>query len=632
MTKETPPDPTENDKDKMDQELPPWLDKMAVRLWLILILATASYFFINQQQGKGEEIPYSTFKEQVKNDRVEEITLQGNIIEGRYRGAFSSNQQEAIFYSQIPPVEDLDLIPLLEDHNVVVRVKADKTEVSTLLITMIPWLIFLGLIFYTSRNMQKMNFGAGGPFGRFTKSGARRHEVKEISISFADVAGMENTKKELTEIIDYLKQPQRFQKLGAKMPRGILMMGPPGTGKTLLAKATAGEANVPFFSITGSEFVEMFVGVGASRVRDMFQSAREAAPALIFIDEIDAVGRVRGTGLGGGNDEREQTLNQILAEMDGFSDKETIVVLAATNRPDVLDPALLRPGRFDRKVTLELPKKNARKDILEVHVRKVPLDKDVDLIQIAASTVGFSGADLANLVNEAALYAASHNRDNVNMQCFDRARDKIILGTEREKLQNPTEKKRIACHESGHAITAWFLPNADPIHRITIIPHGRALGVTEQQPTEDKFNYGQHYLEERICIMLGGRCAEKLIFDEVSSGAADDLKQATHLARQMISTWGMNKELGPVSFQQSEEHPFLGREIALPKNFSEHTAEIIDEEVMHLIRDLEEKTRTLLSNHKKSLELMMDKLIELETLGEADIKSVIQSSQIVAAK
>lgn len=606
------------------EESPSLFEGLPVRLWLIFAAAMMGYILFDQESKKGEEIPYSEFKEQVRSDHVAEITIQGDYIDGLYRSITAKEDRNLSFYTQLPPVEDLDLIPLLEDHRVVVKVKADKTGWTTLLISMLPWLIFLGIMFYSMRGVQRMGMGGGGgPLGQFTKSGAKRHESEDISITFGDVAGMENTKHELQEIIDYLLVPERFQKLGAKMPRGVLMMGPPGTGKTLLAKAMAGEAKVPFFSITGSEFVEMFVGVGASRVRDMFKAARESSPSLIFIDEIDAVGRTRGTGLGGGNDEREQTLNQILSEMDGFSEKETVVVLAATNRPDVLDPALLRPGRFDRKVTLELPKKKARGEILKVHTRSVPLAEDVNLDFIAASSVGFSGADLANLVNEAALYAASNNREAVDAHCFEVARDKIILGTEREKLQNPIEKKRIACHEAGHAITASFMPNADPISRVTIIPHGRALGFTEQHPTEDKFNYGQHYLEERICIMLGGRCAEKLIFDEVSSGAADDLKQATYLARQMISTWGMNEDLGPVSFQQSEEHPFLGREVALPKNFSEHTAEKIDDEVVHLIRQSEQKTDELLLAHRVVLEKLMAALLDQESLDESEVNNIL---------
>jgi len=356
----------------------------------------------------------------------------------------------------------------------------------------------------------------------------------------------------------------------------------------------------------------------------MFEAARKTAPSVIFVDEIDAVGRVRGTGLGGGNDEREQTLNQILAEMDGFSETETVVIIAATNRPDVLDPALLRPGRFDRKVVLELPTKKARKEILDVHAKKVPLDADVDLAHVAASTVGFSGADLANLINEAALHAVRIHGETVNAECFEWAREKITLGTEREELQNEDDKKRIACHESGHALTAWLMPNADKLSRVTIIPHGRALGATEQNPEEDKLNFGQHYLEERICIMLGGRSAEQVVFDEVSSGAADDLKQATNLARQMISNWGMNKELGPVSFRQSEDHPFLGKEIAVPKNFSEHTAELIDKEVVKLIKQCENRTLKLLESHRDKLQELMGALLDKETLNEEDLKAILK--------
>lgn len=591
----------------------------------VLTMAMLIFYFSVANQSSTPEIPYSTFKNKIRSDSIAEIVIQGDTIHGLYTANEpTKNDQSHRFTTHIPPIADSELIPLLEEHHVTMKVKGrDQPLLLQVFISLIPWLLILALFFFSAKWTSKM--GMGNPLNRFNRSNARKTQGEDIKIRFDDVAGLENTKIELREIIDFLKTPEQFQELGAHIPKGVLMMGPPGTGKTMLAKATAGEAGVPFFSITGSEFVEMFVGVGASRVRDMFKSAREASPSLIFIDEIDAVGRVRGTGLGGGNDEREQTLNQILAEMDGFSDKETVVVLAATNRPDVLDPALLRPGRFDRKVALDLPQKKARLEILKVHVRNVPLAEDVNLEHIAASTVGFAGADLANLVNEAALQAARKKLHKVDKLSFELARDKIILGTEREELQNPEEQRRIACHESGHALAAWYLPHADHLRRVTIIPHGRALGVTEQNPDEDKFNYGQHYLEDRISIMLGGRCAEQLIFSEVSSGAADDLNKATQLARKMISSWGMNEGLGPVSFPQSEEHPFLGREMALPKSFSEHTAEMIDEEVVNLIKKCEKKTIDLLSDHKTELLKLMDSLLEHETLDEDALMAILQS-------
>jgi len=407
------------------------------------------------------------------------------------------------------------------------------------------------------------------------------------------------------------------------MPKGILLMGPPGTGKTLLAKAVAGQAAVPFFSISGSEFIEMFVGVGASRVRDMFAQARKEAPSIIFIDEIDSVGRVRGTGLGGGNDEREQTLNQILAEMDGFEPEEAVVVLAATNRPDVLDPALLRPGRFDRKLTLELPQLAAREMILKVHTRNVPLANPECLRDIAGRTVGMSGADLENLVNEAALKAARENRQQVSVADFEYARDRVILGSEREDVLSETEKKRIACHEAGHAVTAYYMKHSDPLRKVSIIPRGRALGVTEQMPEEDRHNVTEDYLQEKIAILLGGRLAEKLVFGDVSTGAADDLKWATQIARKMVSQWGMNEALGPVSFPQSEEHPFLGRDIAEIRNFSEDTLKRIDQEVVATIRQCELRASELLNRHRRDLDHLTEALQVHETLEDDDIRRLL---------
>jgi len=437
------------------------------------------------------------------------------------------------------------------------------------------------------------------------------------------VAGLEGAKQELREVIGFLRNPDKFRKLGAKLPKGILMMGPPGTGKTLLAKATAAEAGVPFFSISGSEFVEMFVGVGAGRVRNMFQQAREKAPALIFVDEIDSVGRVRGTGVGGGNDEREQTLNQILAEMDGFERYEPVVVLAATNRPDVLDPALLRPGRFDRKITMELPQKMARLQILKVHTRKKPMADDVDLEHLAGRTIGFSGADLENLVNEAALHAAREDKSRIEQADFEHAHDKILLGSERQEILNEDDKKRIAYHESGHALLSMFLQYADPVSKVTIIPRGRALGVTETMPVEDRVNYTQDVLEDRLCVLLGGRCSERLIFGNVSSGAADDLKQCTLLARRMITQWGMSEKLGPVNFPQHEAHPFLGMEMTMSKDFSDATAHAIDEEVEALVKKSELRALQLLQEKRAVLESLATALLQNETLSAEEIEKLI---------
>lgn len=473
--------------------------------------------------------------------------------------------------------------------------------------------------------MRKGLGGIGGGDGIFDfgKSRAKRFRRSDSQLTFDDVAGLENAKRDMREIVGYLKDPERYRKLGAKIPKGILLMGPPGTGKTLMAKAVAGEANVPFFSISGSEFIEMFVGVGASRVRDMFASARKEAPSIIFIDEIDSVGRARGTGLGGGHDEREQTLNQILGEMDGFDPHEAVVVLAATNRPDVLDAALMRPGRFDRKITLDLPDKKARRAILDIHSADVPLSEDADLDRIAALTVGFSGADLENLVNEAALLCGRENRENVNMESLLNARDKVVLGGKRELIISDEEKTLVAYHEAGHALVASQLPSADPLDKVSIIPRGRALGVTEQIPEEEHYNLRKTYLHDRIGVMLGGRAAEQLMFGEVSSGAEDDLKQATRLARHMVTHWGMSEKIGPVAFRRGEEHIFLGREMTQQRDFSEHTAQVIDDEIGSLLKGIEQEIKTLLQQHRSQLESLAQALLEKETLEADEIQSIL---------
>ncbi|MEZ0151283.1 MAG: ATP-dependent zinc metalloprotease FtsH, partial [Candidatus Reddybacter sp.] len=501
-------------------------------LFLVIYLAVQHFYSVQPQR-----LSYTAFKEQVATGQIKKINIKNETIRGEFSSpAAGTTDQPATFEVILPPVDDLDFMPLLEEYEV--EIEAEATEMSVvmqLLIGIVPWLLLLAFFVYSSRMMQKRmgSGGAGGMFG-FARSKARRHAQETIHIGFDDVAGLDHAKQDLQEIVDFLKHPDKYRSIGAKMPRGLLLMGAPGTGKTLLAKATAGEAGVPFFSISGSEFIEMFVGVGASRVRDMFEQARKEAPAIIFIDEIDSVGRVRGTGMGGGNDEQEQTLNQILAEMDGFEADEAVLVLAATNRPDVLDPALLRPGRFDRKLVLELPEMAARQTILEVHTRKVPLTDERCLKDIAARTVGMSGADLENLVNEAALRAARDNRERVSPEDFEYARDRVVLGSEREEVLGEEEKMRIAYHEAGHGITAFRMEHSDPLRKISIIPRGRALGVTEQMPEEDRHNFTQEYLEEKISILLGGRLAEQLIYGDVSTGAADDLKQATLLARRMV--------------------------------------------------------------------------------------------------
>ena len=581
------------------------------------------YSLLQPTQSKVEELSYSGFKTMVEEERVESVTIQGFQINGLTKTTDDRGKQKRI-QTTLPEFNDPALLPLLEQHSIQVQIRSSEPPVwLTIVMNIMPWLLIFGFFAYTNRALQsRLGNGRGGMFG-FGQSKARRYEKLDVHISFNEVAGLESAKEDLREVIEYLKSPEKFRKLGAKLPKGILLMGPPGTGKTLLAKATAAEANVPFFSISGSEFVEMFVGVGASRVRSMFEEARKLAPALIFIDEIDSVGRVRGTGMGGGNDEREQTLNQILAEMDGFTSAEPVIILAATNRPDVLDPALLRPGRFDRKVTLDLPQKKARRAILEVHTQTKPIDKNVVLDDYAARTIGFSGADLENLVNEAALHAARADKKFIDVDDFEYAHDKIILGAVGQEIINKQDRHRIAIHESGHALAALLLPNADPVAKISIIPRGRALGVTETQPEEDRLNYPQDYLEDKISVLLGGRCAEQICLKGVSTGAADDLKQATRLARSMVSLWGMSKTLGAVSYPQHEEHPFLGMELTQAKDYSDATARLIDEEVEALINRKEKETLELLAANVAKLEQLAACVQEKETMNAEEIEALL---------
>lgn len=587
--------------------------------WSVLFFGIYALLTMSSEP-KTATLGYSEFRQQVVEGKVVSVTLKGHELRGTLGGTGTDNKPRQ-FRTVAPGMEGSRLLDFLEQHEVRVDALPDTQPVWVqLLVGFLPWLLIIALMVYSTRALRERM--GGGLFG-FSQSRARRFERSEGGPTFAEVAGLESAKQDLQEIIDYLRDPAKFRQLGAKMPKGVLMMGPPGTGKTLLAKATAAEAGVPFYSVSGSEFIEMYVGVGAARVRDMFARAREDAPALIFIDEIDSVGRVRGTGLGGGNDEREQTLNQILAEMDGFAPGEPVVVLAATNRPDVLDPALLRPGRFDRKVVLELPNRQARLAILTVHTRRKPLAGDVDLDAVAAGTVGFSGADLENLVNEAALRAARQGQEQLRAADFAEARDKVIMGAARENLLNPEERRRVAVHESGHAITAFFSPQADPVKKVSIVPRGQALGATEQLPTEDRYNVDEGYLLSRLGILLGGRAAEQLVYGVVSSGARDDLQQATRLARRMVAQWGMSAALGPVSLKVGEEHPFLGREITEPRDFSERTAELLDAEVRRLLSEAEQRARALLEAHRGQLESMVEALLDHESLEAQEISRLL---------
>ncbi|WP_404366589.1 ATP-dependent zinc metalloprotease FtsH [Marinobacter sp.] len=604
-------------------EPPQW-----TRMIHLLLIAFVIFYGIQVlSQSNAEQMTFSEFKEKVREGRVSEVTIEGHQVTGELDTAGDAEgiQTPRRFRTHIPEVGETGVLELLEQNNVTIDAREAETDwFGRLLISFLPWLIILGLfIFFWQRMQKQMGGGQQGGLFNMGKSKAKKFRKDQPQKTFDDVAGSENAKKDLTEIVDYLKNPDFYQTLGAKLPRGLLMVGPPGTGKTLMARAIAGEADVPFYSISGSEFIEMFVGVGASRVRDMFKEARKEAPSIIFIDELDAIGRSRGTGVGGGHDEREQTLNQILSEMDGFSPHETVVVIAATNRPDVLDQALLRPGRFDRKVTLDRPHREARVEILKIHTRKIPLDDDVSLEAMARRTVGFSGADLENLANEAALFAGREDCKTVTMRHFDMARDKIIMGAEREQTLSDEEKRVIAYHESGHALTALLFPKADPLEKVTIIPRGRALGATEQAPDEDRYNMTASYAKDRIAVMLGGRVSERLVFEEVSSGAENDIEQATKLARRMISRWGMSDVIGPVSVSSSQEEVFLGQEISREKDFSEATAEKVDDEVRKLITGIESEVEKRLKENRKRLDKLAEALLEDETLEAGRISSLL---------
>jgi cell division protease FtsH len=584
-------------------------------LWMVIGLVVLLLFnvFSGLSEKGGPEPSYSDFVKNVETGRVESVTMRGNLVTGRLKDGTE-------FRTHI--VESADLVKLLRDRGVKISVKPPDQNpwYLTVLFSWAPMLLFIGVWIFFMRQMQ----GGGAKALSFGKARARLISEKHNKITFADVAGVDEAKEELREIIEFLKDPQRFQKLGGKIPKGVLLVGPPGTGKTLLAKAIAGEANVPFFSISGSDFVEMFVGVGASRVRDLFEQGKKHAPCIIFMDEIDAVGRHRGAGLGGGHDEREQTLNQLLVEMDGFETNEGVILIAATNRPDVLDPALLRPGRFDRQVVVARPDVKGREEILRVHARRIPLAPGVDLKVLARGTPGFSGADLANLVNEAALLAARQGKKLVEMLDFENAKDKVLMGVERRSMIISEEEKRtIAYHEAGHALVAQLLPGADPVHKVTIIPRGRALGLTQQLPTDDKYNYSKDYLLNRITILLGGRAAEEMVLNQQTTGAGDDLEKATEMARKMVCEWGMSEKLGPLTFGKREEHIFLGREFARHQDYSEDTAIQIDSEVKRIVIDCAARARRILEEKLAKLHGLAQALLEHESLDGEQIARIL---------
>ena len=593
-------------------------------LWVVIALVLMSVFnnFGPRREGT-EQIEYSRFIADVKQGRVQKVVIEGRNIQGIL-------QTGERFGTYTPETDNKALVGDLLENGVVIEARPPEQQslLMQIFISWFPMLLLIGVWIFFMRQMQG---GAGGRGAlSFGKSRARLLGEDQVKVTFADVAGVDEAKEEVSELVDFLRDPAKFQKLGGKIPRGVLMVGSPGTGKTLLARAIAGEAKVPFFTISGSDFVEMFVGVGASRVRDMFEQAKKHAPCIIFIDEIDAVGRHRGAGLGGGHDEREQTLNQLLVEMDGFEGNEGIIVIAATNRPDVLDPALLRPGRFDRQVVVPLPDIRGREQILKVHMRKIPLDRDVEPNVIARGTPGFSGADLANLVNEAALFAARANRRTVEMEQFEKAKDKIMMGSERRSMVMSDDEKRLtAYHEAGHAIVGLLVPSHDPVYKVTIIPRGRALGVTMFLPEEDRYSYSKERLESQISSLFGGRIAEELIFgpDSVTTGASNDIQRATELARNMVTRWGLSEKLGPLTYSEEEGEVFLGHSVTQHKTVSDQTQDLIDEEVRSIIDRNYRRSVRLLEENDSRLHVMADALMRYETIDVEQIRDIMEGRE-----
>lgn len=599
-----------------------------ILVWISIILLLMIVVGIINSRRQGEvKITFSRFLSEVDKGNVEKVSFQNLDVQGALKEAASVKvKDEMVQFDKFKtrmPFEDRDLAKELAMKGVEVESRSEGGWWKYLWPTL-PFIVLIAIWIFFFRQVQQ------GPTKALTfgKSRAKLTLPNKPTVTFNDVAGVEEAKEELREIIQFLRNPRKFQRLGAKIPKGVLLLGPPGTGKTLLARAVAGEANVPFFSLSGSDFVEMFVGVGASRVRDLFEKSKKFAPSIIFIDEIDAVGRYRGAGIGGGHDEREQTLNALLSEMDGFETNEGVILIAATNRPDVLDPALLRPGRFDRRVVVDFPDVRGREGILNVHVKKIPLSKDVDLAVLARSTPGFSGADIANMVNEAALLAAKLNRKSVSMIDFEKAKDKILMGVERKSLIISEEEKRItAYHEAGHVLVSEMTPGTDPIHKVTIIPHGRALGTTQQLPIDDRHNYTEDYLKGKLASLLGGRCAELLIFNNRSTGAQNDIMNATEIARNMVTKWGMSEKIGPLTMSDREEQIFLGREIAQHRDYSDSTAKLIDTEIRVLIDDAEKWAKKILRDNLSLLEALAQRLLEKEVLTCDEIEKIIEKEK-----
>jgi cell division protease FtsH len=606
---------------------------IAALLMASVLIYLWNTFFVT---GPPEQytINYSQFMEQLSAGNIKSVSIKKLLVTGELGKDVSIQLQGEkkpskvkYFRTVLPSFQGEGLLSQLREKNVIITIEsAEQGYFWQMLIGVLPWVLLIGFWVLMMRRNQQIQGGAGGLF-TFGASKAKLFDTKKPGVTFKDVAGMDNVKMELRETIEFLKDPSRFAKLGAKVPKGVLLIGPPGTGKTLLARATAGEAAVPFYSISASEFIEMFVGVGASRVRDMFKKAKDSQPSIIFIDEIDAVGRTRGTGLGGGHDEREQTLNQLLSEMDGFDPHEEVIVIAATNRPDVLDPALLRPGRFDRHIVIDRPGWKERKAILEIHVRGKLLADNVNFETLARGTPGMTGADLENLTNEAALVALRKGKEKIDMHDFEEAEDIILMGAVREETISDTERRITAYHEAGHTLVAWELPGADPIYKVSIIPRGMAMGVTQLLPEEDRHYYPRTYLMNKLSVALAGRVAEKIVFNDISSGAQNDLKEATSLAEKMVAQWGMSDRVGPINLGRAEEHPFLGRELSLPKRYSEEMAWLMDQEIQKMIIDAESRATEILAGKRHTLDALAEALMKEEMLERADVERIILGSK-----
>jgi cell division protease FtsH len=623
----------------------------APNAWLLLaiVLMAAAMVHLYFQSQPTSQIRFSFLETQIEEGNVLSVRIGDNEVTGYFKDPPPEpDKPEVVTADPSTPGEPLkkrfranlargdapreNLMRLLREHDVEYEFDSsnDNLMMTVWLIAIFLPMALLIYIWFSYRRSRDQMMGGGFLTG-FSKSPAKRYEPSEQRITFRDVAGLEGVKADLQEVVEYLQNPERFQRLGGRVPKGVLLNGPPGTGKTLLARAVAGEAEVPYYSVSASEFIQMFVGVGASRVRDLFKNAKDTAPAIIFIDEIDAVGRQRGAGLGGGHDEREQTLNQILSEMDGFAQNDSVIVLAATNRPDVLDPALLRPGRFDRHVTVNRPTQKGRVEIFKVHVREVPLAVDVDLKRLAAATVGLTGADIRNIVNEAALWAARHDKKTVDMSDFDYARDRVLMGAKREEVLQGQEKEKTAYHEAGHTIAAWFMPGADPVHKVTIIPRGRSLGTTQMMPSEDRLSMSENQLRDLLVVALAGRAAELLVYQEATVGAENDLERASGIARRMVMNWGMSSRLGPVSYKLAEEDPFLGRELHQHRQFSEHTMEQIDQEVVKILHEASERASSLLLERRQDLDRLAQALLAEEECNDKEIEAILGPSVHVRA-